>query len=107
LAFENELKSNKEIYWNKTILNKSGGLKSFDYKSYLNNDLVLKNALNSIVVSGACLIHNVPVNINEIVKVSERIAKIQDSIFGSGNCVVTNQVDYYYYYYYYYYYLQN
>ena len=34
----------------------------------------------------------VPAKLREIVTVSERIAKIQPSIFGPGDCVVTNQL---------------
>ena len=33
-----------------------------------------------------------PANLREIVPVSERIAKLQASIFGPGDCVVTNQL---------------
>lgn len=93
MAFENELAeiSNK-ILWNKKTLNEIGGLKSFEYNKYLSDETVLRDALKSIVKYGAVLIHNVPAKLREIVTVSERIAKIQGSIFGPGDCVVTNQM---------------
>ena len=36
-------------------------------------------------------INKVPEKPKEIVKVSKRIAPIQQSIFGAGDCIVTNQ----------------
>jgi hypothetical protein len=85
-------KASSRFLWNEFLWQSLGNaFPSVEYKSYLTDDSVLKKALQSILKYGFVLVRNVPEEPKEIVKVCTRIAPIQDSIFGKGEVLCTNQ----------------
>lgn len=68
-AFQEELNYNAKLkLWNKQILEDDlNGFKKFDYNSYLHDDLVLRNALSSILEYGAVVIEKV--NLSRLEKI--------------------------------------
>ena len=61
--FANELHrhnpDSKQILWDNEVLKSSKGFKSIAYDEYLNDDNMLKKALQSIIQFGAVIIENV------------------------------------------------
>lgn len=114
--FENDLRKinadSKLVTWDQKYVQELNGLPTVNYQDYMSGDNALKKALRSLIKYGAVIVNNVsyfyrerlnfflgkyfvikvPENEKEIVKVCTRIAPIQNSIFGEGECTVTSQL---------------
>lgn len=82
------------VLWNRESITKQGGLRVFNYKDYMNDEAALRECIIALKQHGAALIEGVAAEQSEIKKVSNRIGPIQNSFFGGGECVVTNNLEF-------------
>lgn len=92
-VFRNDLyklnATSSQFLWNRQSL--ASTIPSVEYNAYVSDDAVVKLALQSLIRYGFVMVKNVPEEPKEIVRVCTRIAPIQDSIFGQGEVMCTNQ----------------